>query len=160
MGEGIGNGPTNLAGRWESPVSATSTGRRCYELLFSASRLTRCGSRRPLSAVLALAYLWSFVALGLTHTHAAAVMAAAHRSTRAAASAAASGQVIRPAIAPGDDTPCAVCATAHATVVALAQPQPATHAPVLDRPLAVRSSSFAPTRSARLLHPRGPPQDC
>ena len=123
-------------------------------MLFSASRLTRRGNRRLLSALVALVYLWAFVALGLTHTHAAVPMAPHRPSTRAAFSASPNGMIVAPAVAPDNDTPCAVCAAVHAATVALAQPPAATHIPAAVRIFAVRSASCIPTRNSSGLHLR------
>jgi hypothetical protein len=126
-------------------------------LLFSRSRLTRRGSRRPLSAVLALVYFWAFVALGLTHTHAPILASTYHRSARAAATSPPNGMIVAPAVAADDDTPCAVCAAVHAATVALVHPPAVTHIPAAATLLIARSASRTPTSNPSVLHLRGPP---
>jgi hypothetical protein len=126
-------------------------------LFHSASRLSRSQSRRPLGAVLALLYLWGFVALGLTHMHAPAPASCRH-SSGAILAADPDAPVIGPAVAAANERQCVVCAVAHATVVALARPPAAAHTPALVRTVSTSSSTPAPRRSISSSRSRAPPQ--
>jgi hypothetical protein len=114
--------------------------------------------RRLLSAILAFAYVWAFVALGLTHTHAARRGPANHRSRGMAVAARPNGPVIGPAVVATDDGPCRVCTTMHASPVALTPPSIAAHLSLPLRRLPTWPTAYFPAPSRPASQPRAPPQ--
>jgi hypothetical protein len=131
-------------------------------LTVQVSRQTRWRGRRPVGALLALVYLWTFVALGWTHLHASPGAAAACMDQASCTAdptvGIATETVVSPVLGAPDDVPCVVCAAVQVTTVALAQPPDAVRTPAPGCRLAAPSASLAPTRSNLTPHPRGPPQ--
>jgi hypothetical protein len=126
-------------------------------LRFAAFQTTRWRSRRPISAGLLLVYFWTYVALGLVHTHAPARSAVPTSAGVAAAPTGQGGCAITAARAATGDPACSLCKAAHATAIALAQPPGTTHAPVRPQPVACLPITPAPTRSLPAPPSRGPP---
>jgi hypothetical protein len=123
-----------------------------------SSRWINTQRRRLLSASLALIYFWAFAALGLTHGHDRAEHAIGNAACALLSSGDRTQTAIVPAAAAAGEEPCRVCAAAHATSVALAQPPAPVHALVPNRSPAIRPASTPPRGSASPSQPRAPPQ--
>jgi hypothetical protein len=127
-------------------------------LLLSLLRLTRWPGRPAAVLLLALFYTWAFVALDITHTHAANVAQAVPGSHRLLSVKPAGGHVLTPWAAGAPETPCPVCAAVHAASATLVRPLAPVHPLAPDQLFVARTPSFAPTHSLSTLHLRGPPQ--
>jgi hypothetical protein len=125
---------------------------------FRMARLTCSRGRRLFSAALTLLYFWAFVALGLTHTHGVAGIAARRPAPAIAGAHSPAACIGRAASRPDDDAPCAVCAAVHAATVALAQPPVPVHTLLAAPRLAAWSSVLTPRRTPRTSRSRAPPQ--
>jgi hypothetical protein len=127
-------------------------------LLLSLLRLTRGPNRRLAALVLVLTYAWAFVALDITHTHAAPLSPATRARVGSPGTAASTGaHLIHWAVVP-PEAPCPVCAAVHAATIALTQPPAPFHAGAAAQLRDVRASFLTPPGSPSTLHLRGPPQ--
>src|SRR5207302_10506395 len=108
--------------------------------------------RGRLAAAIAFIYVWAFVALGLTHRH-PAQDGSRLPALGGVAAAVSRGPAFVPASASPAEESCPLCAMAHTTVVALAQPALGTQAPALYRALLPAPASSAPTRSFSASNP-------
>lgn len=123
----------------------------------SPSRLIRSPRRRALSALLGLVYLWAFAGLGLTHRHAAPTGATRRLASVPPKAPGRQGACVSLAVPAASDTFCHLCATARATIAALAQSPVSPRRPLLELPLNTAAASSLSLRSILTSSPRAPP---